>query len=284
MKRILFPVAPCLVLLPLVGYVVHANLSAGEQPSIYADAGAAPELVSADTVAGADELEKLAKTDAVAFLEKCLDRYRKEVKGYRAIFHKQERIGGRMNKPEEIEVAFLESPHSVFMNWRNGARLAERTLYVEGENGNKLLVRPNGAIRRVAVGDVAERDVAGDDAKQSGRYTLDQFGLKKSMERVQVSWKAAKDKGTLKVQYKGIAKVPMAGNRTCYHLHRVCASPENDGVMEHTVYVDTETLLFVGSRATSKNGDLIGEYYYRDIKLNPEFDADQFTRAALTPK
>lgn len=284
MKRIFLPLAPCLILMPLLGYVVHANFSTGEAAYSPLEASSVSETVNADDVPGADEMEKLAKSDPVAFLDKCLDRYRREVKGYQAIFHKQERIGGKLNRPEEIEVFFRENPHSVCMIWKSGARLAERSLYVEGQNKNKILVRPNGGVRRLAAGDVVERDVDGADARQSGRYTLDQFGIKKSTERVHVAWKAAKDKGALKVAYKGIEKVPMAGNKTCYHLHRVCAAPENDGVMEHTLYVDTETLLPVGSRTLGKNGELIGEYFFRDIKLNPDFDAEQFTRAALMPK
>jgi hypothetical protein len=284
MKRMTVFVAACLGVMPLLGYVVHANLTADDELLAAQTAAPAGQTVDAATIPGAEEMANLAKTDPVAFLEACLDRYRREVKGYTAIFHKHERIGGSLNKPEEIDLFFRENPHSVLMLWRKGARLAERSLYVEGENNNKILVRPNGGIRRLAAGDIVEREVNGPDARQSGRYTLDQFGIRKSSERVLSAWKAAKDKGALKVAYKGIEKVPMTGNRSCYHLHRVCAAPENDGVVEHTLYVDTETCLPIGSRVTGKNGELIGEYFFRDLKLNPAYPSDQFKRDALIPK
>lgn len=283
MKRGILLVSACLIVMPL-GYVVHANFSSDAPAFAWSESDSHPEAIRTEDVAGAGDLEKLAQSDPVAFLEKCLDRYRSDVKGYRCTFHKQERIGGKLNKPEEIDLCFRENPHSVCMIWKNGARLAERSLYVEGQNNNKILVRPNGSVRRLAAGDVVERDVTGDDARQSGRYTLDQFGIRKSTERVVAAWKAAKANGTLNVAYKGMEKVPMTGNRACFHLHRVCASPENDGVMEHTLYVDTETWLPIASRVVGKNKELIGEYLFRDLKLNPEFDAEQFSRSAVIPK
>jgi outer membrane lipoprotein-sorting protein len=59
------------------------------------------------------------------------------------------------------------------------------------------------------------------------------------------------------------------------------ARPEDDGVTELIIYVDTETLLQVGTVLKGADGQLIAEYYFRDIRLNPQFRPNQFTRAAL---
>ena len=75
-----------------------------------------------------------------------------------------------------------------------------------------------------------------------------------------------------------------AGDRVCYTLRRdQYPKPEEDGVTELTIYIDKETYLQVGAVLKGEGGKLIASYYFRDIKLNPEFKADQFTRAALTP-
>ena len=84
----------------------------------------------------AEQMEKLASKEPIAFLEFCLRRQEREVTGYRLTFSKQERIGKNLEKPELIDVWFKEQPHSVFMKWREGERLAARALYVEGENNN----------------------------------------------------------------------------------------------------------------------------------------------------
>lgn len=231
----------------------------------------------------AAEFEKLAKLDPIAFLEAALRRYAREVKGYTLTMQKQERLGGKLHPTEVIEVRFVEKPHSVHFTWIEGARLAERVMYVEGENDGKMLARPRGVAARLVAGDIVSRDVTGPDARQSGRYTLNEFGLKKATERILVSWKKAKEAGDLQVEYQGIQKIKDAGDRPCHVLKRTSKTPENDGVVETTLYVDVETWLQAGAILKDKDGMLIGAYYFRDVRLNPEFKKDAFSRAALKP-
>jgi len=231
----------------------------------------------------AAEFEKLAKLDPIAFLEAALRRYAREVKSYSLTMQKQERLAGKLHPTEVIAVRFVEKPHSVQFTWVEGARLAERALYVEGENDGKMLARPRGVAARLVAGDIVSRDVAGPDARQSGRLTLNEFGLKKATERILVSWKKAKEAGDLQVEYQGIQKMKEAGDRPCHVLKRVSKTPENDGVVETTLYMDVETWLQAGAVLKDKDGMLIGGYYFRDVRLNPEFKKDAFSRAALKP-
>ena len=46
----------------------------------------------------------------------------------------------------------------------------------------------------------------------------------------------------------------------------------------------TQTWLMVGTILRGEEGQLIAEYYFRDIHLNPTFAKDQFTRKALQAK
>jgi hypothetical protein len=226
--------------------------------------------------------EPLPGGDVVAFLEKCVQRYEQQaIHGYSVILHKQERIGGKLQPSEEIECFYREKPHSVFMHWLRGQRKAESSLYVEGENGGKMLARPAG-LAGVFV-KVVERDVDGEDARQSGRYTMKEFGLKAAVQKTYRDWKAAKEKGTSRIQYLGVRKVREAGDRLCYTLRRTCAEPEEDGVSEVTIYIDKENWLQVGSVLKAEDGKLIGEYLFHDLHINPEFKANQFQRSALTP-
>ena len=71
-------------------------------------------------------LVRLAETDPVAFLEGCLRRYDREIKGYHCILHKQERLDGTLQPSEEIACDFREEPFSVLMDWKRGAGLAGR--------------------------------------------------------------------------------------------------------------------------------------------------------------
>jgi hypothetical protein len=214
-------------------------------------------------------------------VEACIRRYQREVKGYTCTMQKQERIKGRLGPKEIIEVAFREDPYSVFLRWIENPRKAEQALYVKGENNDMVLVHPTGLAGRFVK--VVERQVDGADAKESGRYTLNNFGIKNGMLRTLKGWKAAKERGKLDVAYLGNFKIKEAGDRTCYKLRRTYDQPENDGVTELTAYVDTENWLQVGSVVKGEGGKLIGEYFFRDIQLNPAFKKDQFERTAVAP-
>lgn len=228
-----------------------------------------------------DEMKRLAKEDPIGFLENCLRRHQRDVAGYKLLMEKQERINGKLHPNEVIEVAFREQPHSVFLRWLEGARRAQQALFVEGENNGMIVLRPTG---RILGRLIVQRDPEGEEARESGRYSLKDFGLRKALERVLRTWKAARDDGSLFVEFLGEQKVKAAGNRDCWVLKRSrYRKPESDGVLEVTVFIDKETWLQVGSIVKGKDGELIGAYYFRDIQLNPTFKDSQFKPAALQP-
>jgi len=233
-------------------------------------------------------MEVLAKENPVAFLESCLIRYDREVNGYSLTMQKQERLEGELKKKEIIEVRYREGPekdgHSVFMRWLQGARLVSRVVYVDGENKDssdgrsKMLVKPTGIGGFFTV----RRDPESADAKRAGRYNLKEFGLKMGLQRTLASFKDAQKEKALHVEYLGRKKVPEAGGRECFVLKRTrYARPEADGITEQTLSIDTQTWLLVGTVLRGEEGQLIGEYYFRDIRLNPTFDKDQFTKEAV---
>lgn len=224
--------------------------------------------------------DPLPNPDPIAFLRMCIERYDREVQGYRCVLEKRERIGGRLYRKEVIEVALREHPFSVYLHWVEGARKADRALYLAGENGGQMLIRPHGPLARIIAGDVVKRDVNGPDAREAGRYTMAEFGMKKATERVLEAWEKARAAGTLHVDYRGIEKLVEAGGVASYTLHRTGA-PESDGVTDSTFYFDVDHWLQVGSVLKGEGDTLIGDYFFRDIQLNPVFPADQFTVAAL---
>jgi hypothetical protein len=225
-------------------------------------------------------MEHLTKTDPVAFLTNCLKRYDREVKGYRLTLQKQERIGGKLQRTEVTDIAFRETPFSVRMDWKEGARLAQRVLYVKGENNDKLLVKPAGLASFIV--SLVERDVDGPDAKKSGRYPLTEFGIKIGMQRTLASWEDARKENALHIEYLGVQRIQELGNRPCYVLRRTgYKRPEDDGITDLKVYIDQETWLQTGSVLKGAERQLIGEYFFRDIHLNPDFKADTFTPEAL---
>jgi hypothetical protein len=268
---------------------------------------------SADPLPDSAGMADLARKDPVRFLENCIRYYDRDVHSYHLIMQKQERVPTKLpiekrklQKKEVIEVYFKEKPHSVFMHWLEGERLTDRCLYVEGENDNMILVHPAGLAGKFV--SFVKRKVDGPEAQESGRYTLNMFGIKFGTLRTLTFAKKAKEEGKLNMDYLGVdgewhkcgpeatvsigeQSVAAAGNRVCYILRRHYAEEENDGVLALQFFIDKQNWLQVGSivegkfeEPNAKKRYLIGEYYFRDIELNPKFAPDQFKEAAVTKK
>jgi hypothetical protein len=223
-------------------------------------------------------LEALARTDAVAFLKACLLRYRREVRGYRTTLQKQETLNGQLGPAETIDVAFREEPFSVLMRWKSPpAGMADRALYVAGQNDGQALARGKYFLHRIFT-----RDPYSPEAMAAGRYALPEFGLAKGTERTLHAWQAAQGRGSLKTEYLGLRPVPEVGGVSCYVIRRICDPPEEDGVVTVEVAFDTAHWLQVSNVLTAGGGRLLAAYFFRDLVLNPPFLPDQFDRAALS--
>jgi hypothetical protein len=273
MRRLLLFLSLCFVLSP-------ETLPRDEQVA-RSGSGAALHDVADDEkpLPDAAAMERLARTDPVAFLENCLRRYNREVQGYRVTLEKQERLGGVLQPREVLEADFREQPFSVLLRWEKGKGLAERVLYVRGENDDKMLVLPAGLARLVGV---VRRDPHGPQARKAGRYPITEFGIKIGTERALASWLKARREGALHVEYLGEQRLPETGNRPCYVLRRTrYRRSEDGGVTEATFYIDTDTWLQVGSVLQGTEGELIGAYYFRDVQLDPHFPPGTFSTAAL---
>ena len=166
------------------------------------------------------------------------------------------------------------------MEWKQGGGRAKRVLYVEGENNNKMLARPSGL---AAWTGIWTKEVNDPEARASGRYLINEFGIKLGTKRTLDAMLSAKGRNALFVKYEGIFKIKELGDRPCYKLIRTPYDPPEDaeGLNELIIYIDTETWLQVGSILKDTAGNLIAEYFFRNVKLNPTFKPDQFKRSAL---
>jgi hypothetical protein len=232
---------------------------------------------------GGCTLENMLQTRPLAFLRLCVERFDREVQGYRCVFVKKERIEGKLYPPgkddyEIIKVACREHPFSVFFDWEKHRKLASRALYVEGQNNGKIVARPF-----VTFLPVQERDLNDPDAKKSGRFTMAEFGMGLAVKRTVAAMERARDHGTLHVRYEGKVNVEMLGGRPCYKFIRTPYEPpeDHDRVYELTLYYDCENWLQVGSILRNPEGQLLAEYFFRDVELTNDFDEKQFTRAKL---
>jgi Protein of unknown function (DUF1571) len=231
------------------------------------------------------EMEHLARTDPLAFLENCLQRCRREVRAYRAVWLKQDRVDGLLRPKALIEVCFREEPYSLFLRWREGTGKAESVLYVEGENDNKLLARLSDAFLRQLLGEVVPFDPDGPEVTQAAPLPVTKFGFRHSIERALADCQELQKKGELDLKFLGEAVAPEAGDRTCYRFQYTPLEPgEGTAHRRLTLYLDKDTWLLVGRVGAGEDGEPVNISFYRDVRLNPDFAPDQFQRSALAPK
>jgi hypothetical protein len=238
-----------------------------------------PQAPAAEPVPRARGSEPLPSRDPVAFLQKCVRHFDGlKLRGYTMLLHKQERLGGRLQPSEDVEVAVRQQPYSVFMRWLRGARRADRALYVEGQNGGKILVHPTGLAG--AFVKTAALDPDSPQVRESSRYGIQDLGLRSTLVRTLDAWRAGQEQRVGQIEYRGVATVREAGGRPCYVLRRTAPAPEK-GVTDTTVYIDKETWFQVGTVLKGPGGESVGAYFDRDIVLNPDFAPGQFEPAAV---
>lgn len=306
MGRRVFLLVLAAAILGGIGYAVYAfRPTSGEHvdaPTFTAGSEPLPQT---------DEFAHLAQTDPVGMYEACLTRYAKEVKGYRAILDKHERVHGTLHDPELIRVMVwgevpeqpgAEPKVQIRMIWDEGAQkdlignAVRGTLYVAGENGNQMRTwRPTSPfLKEMSV------DPKSNLARDASRYCIKDGGIYRGMLRTYAAWKKRKDAGQLHVEYVGLQPVERAGGRMCHVVRRTCDAPEvdsfaldeaaptdpktaaRDGATDITVMIDAERWVQVGTILKRKQGDLLAEYYFRDLELTTTpFPPDTFTMEGL---
>jgi len=261
-----------------------------------------------------EQFARLAETDAVAMLAACLTNYEKEATGFRATLAKRERVAGKLHEPELIRVVGTgdvpgpdkKTAIRVRMIWDQGAKgdgnplfLGEKkikaTLYAEGQLSNQMTIyRPEASVEVWHINPKIEM------ARKSSRYCITDAGMYRSMLRTYDAWKKRQEAGVLTVAYLGKRVIPEVGGRECFVVKRTCKTAEvdpfaldeqpptdakvidRDGFTEVTLFIDAERRLQLGTVIRRTDGELVGEYYFRDVELvKAEFPSDTFTPAAL---
>jgi hypothetical protein len=232
-RRVLFWLFLCLPICLLLA-------PAGYRPADpEADESAGSAEVFADVVDNGEPLPdeaamlELAQRDPLAFLEWCIRRCQREVQGCRLILHKHEKIDGDQHEPEVVAVDYQVKPSfAVLFHWlENPPNLASAVLYAPDLHPDEVLARPIGLL---ALGGNVLRPVRGEEARQSGRYSLEEFGFEKVMRRTLATWRRAAGQNALHVEFLGIQPRAEVDGRRCYVFHRskYLRPEERDGIAD----------------------------------------------------
>jgi outer membrane lipoprotein-sorting protein len=194
------------------------------------------------------------------------------VSDYTAVFRKQERLDGKL-LPEGTILLKFQKPLKVYMKWIEDPSKGTEALYVDGSNGNKLLVHRGGILGILTL----SLDPRGSLALSRNRHPITEVGFGYLIDGLQRNIKTALQHGELELtrlaeeSFRGRSAMvleakfaPRAG-RTYYASRMVC-------------HIDTELQLPVGAAFYDETDALFERYSYSDVKLNVGLTPLDFSR------
>lgn len=235
---------------------------------------------------------------ALKFAEDALKQFQTEIKDYKCLMVKRERIRGTLNEYEYMyakirnhkeEGGQVTVPLSVYLNFQKPANIAGReVIWVEGANNGKLCAHEGGLLGRLPALWLAP---TGALAMKGNLYPINDIGIEnliaKLVERG-TRERAADPMGTATVvtTTKGAKLGSGANKRSCTILQ--ISHPTNLGGFEFKlaqVFIDDEynfpvRYIAYGWPKAGERGDVIlEEYNYTNIELNVGLNDSDFDPA-----
>jgi hypothetical protein len=221
-----------------------------------------------------EAMEPVIRKDPLAFLKRARDWADGRIRDYTCHFQKLERVGGELQRPEQMRMKFRLEPFSVYLKWISGPSEGQEVLYVEGQYKGKIQAHPSGILgvifRKVAI------DPDGKVAMKHSRRPLTKAGMVNMVELIARQCEEAHGRGDLTLTYEGVR---VEADRPAYVLKRLLPPDKGYPCETLVIFIDTETLACVRSDAYDWDGELISHYFYTNIDFTPsltdrDFDTD----------
>lgn len=203
-------------------------------------------------------------------LEKVTQSY-ESVRDYTALFYKRERVDGEW-MPEETVFLKFQKPFRVYLRWLPGAHGGREALYVEGANGNKVLIHePDGIARFFTF----LLDPGGWRILQESRYPFTEIGIGRLIERIAQDARRAWSKGELRLIDRGTSTIK---GREVLEVEGILPRDPRAGYSYYrsTLSIDREFGLPVKASIYDWDNRLVGTYAYTDLRLNLGLGNEEF--------
>ena len=209
--------------------------------------------------------------EVIAILRAMQTRYA-VIQDYTATFLKRERDphpGGELWPLETIELKFAR-PFRVYMKWLEGPHAGQEVLYVDGENENKVLVRPT---RRPFLIDSVWLEPDCKRLKRKNRHVITDVGLDYLIKQLVHNVDRALAAGVGKIVDHGIER---EGGTTRRKLELSVSASSKAYAARTLLWVDTVMGLPVRADMFDWKGQLFESYTYNDLRVNVGLGRDAF--------
>ncbi len=233
------------------------------------------KTVGGDASAVERRVKALATSSHADLLAFCRRHVRESYRDYTCTFIKQEKINGKLRKPQTLHARFLADPYSVALKWVENPDMADRALFVQGKYGDQMVVRPTSSFLRALVGGSVLRKPDGEQAMKYSLRPINAFGFGKSLADLERVYRAAEKAGHLQEEFVGFGTPELTGRR-CAILKRTLP-PEDDYPAKVThVYIDLEYLVPTVVEGLGWDDELSCRYVFTDIRFNTGLTDEDF--------
>jgi outer membrane lipoprotein-sorting protein len=219
----------------------------------------------------AKRLMELAKTDHIKMLEWSMALYDQNVKDYSAVLHKQERIGGKLIKPQQIAFWFKEKPYSLLMKWEKNAVSIDKLLYVEGQENGNMYVHPTAPFAWIKS---VKRKPRCKEALKGSLKTADEFGFYRNMQYLH--------KVLTKAQNSKSVQMRLLGTSNVYGRDTIAMEASFTGsdcqYKKIIMHFGTENILPLALAFYDRSGGLYSSYAFSNLKINTGMTEDLFCK------
>ena len=191
---------------------------------------------------------------------------------YVGVFHKQERMGGKLNG-EDTAVFKFQKPFKVYMKFIDGPSKGSEVLYVEGSYENKMLVRRGGILEFMTF----SLDPKGSLAMSRNRHPVTELGFGFLLAEFRRNIEPAIRSGEIEIIrltdeiFNGRPATVVEGRFLSHGEKKYyCA--------RFIMHIDKELLLPVGNLFYDEKDEMFEEYVFTDVKLDAGLTATDFSR------
>jgi hypothetical protein len=191
------------------------------------------------------------------------------VESYTTVFHKQERVGGRL-LPEETVFFRFARPFKVRLQWIKEPHKGRDVVYIDGENANRLRVREGGLLGLIPV----NLDPRGDMAMRDSRHPITDSGLAVLLGLISSNLERGAAAREVVTQDHGLETVY---GRVARRFEGIFPKDAGKGYYCHRaeLALDVERKVPLKLRIHDFGDQLVESYTYEDLRLNAGLkDAD----------
>jgi len=183
------------------------------------------------------------------------------VDNYTAIFHRIERVNGKL-VPEETTLLKFKRPFKVYMRWISPLK-GQESLYVEGANNNKIRARGGGVAKIMAI----NLDPNGSLAMENSRHPITEAGLENLIKKIGMNVRKGLAAGELTSRDHGEQTVY---GRKVREIEGILPKDPAKGYYCYRCIVDLDakTGIPVKTQIFDWDDQLVESYGYENLNLN----------------